>query len=105
MARSYEKSNIILTLNALQTTRKLSISRATRIYKVLYIILRNRYYRIPLQHDIQPKSRKLTNLEELVIIRHILDLDSWLFPPRIRYIKDIANYILSERGKEYISKN
>ena len=52
MARSYEESNIILVLNALQTTRKLSISRAARIYKVPRITLRNRYYGISSQHDI-----------------------------------------------------
>ena len=69
------------------------------------ITLYNRYYGIPLQHDIQPKSRKLTNLEELVIIQYIFNLDSRLFPPRIYYIKDITNRILSERGIGRVSKN
>ena len=69
------------------------------------ITLYNRYYGISLQYDIQPNSRKLTNLKEIVIIQYILDLDSRLFPPRVRYIEDIANRILSERGIRRVSKN
>jgi hypothetical protein len=32
------------------------------------------------RHDIQPKSRNLTDLEESVIAQYILDLDSKGFP-------------------------
>jgi hypothetical protein len=67
--------------------------------------LRNRYLGIPLRYDTKPNSRKLTNLEESVIVRYILDLDSRSFPPRIRCVKDIVNRILLERGKGRVKKN
>jgi hypothetical protein len=41
--------------------------------------------------------RKLTDLEESVILQHILNLDSKGFPPRYRGVEDMANQILAER--------
>ena len=67
--------------------------------------LQDKYYGISLRCNIQPSSQKLTNLKESVIVQHILDLDSPSFPLRIRYVKDIANRILSERGVRRVNKN
>jgi hypothetical protein len=41
---------------------------------------------------------KLTKLEEEVVCRNILKLDSRGFAPRLASIKDIANFILESRG-------
>ena len=55
-----------------------------------------------------PKRRlaniKLTILEEEVIIRNILDIDSKGFAPRLTSVKDIANYILKSRGGKRVNK-
>jgi hypothetical protein len=49
------------------------------------------------RRDILANSRKLTNLEESVIVQHILDLDSKGFPPRLSGVEDMANRLLAER--------
>src|ERR1700722_2952353 len=50
------------------------------------------------RRDIQANSRKLTDLEESVIVQYILDLDSKGFPPRLCGVEDIANRLLAERN-------
>ena len=67
--------------------------------------LNRRINGIPSQQDSVPKSRILTPLEELVIVRHILNLDSRSFPPRIRNVEDIANRILNDRNATRVGKN
>ena len=58
------------------------------------MILFNRIKGKLFRQNICPNSRKLTSFEELVIVRHILDLNSQLFPPQMSSVKDIANCIL-----------
>jgi hypothetical protein len=94
-----------LTLNALQIMRKLSLNHATKIYKVPCTTLRSRHLGIPSRYNTKPNSRKLTDLKEIVIVRYILNLDSRSFPLRIRYVEDIANRILLERGVGCVGKN
>ena len=52
----------------------------------------------------RPANIKLTILEEEVIIRNILDIDSRGFAPRLTSVEDIANYILKSRGGKRVSK-
>jgi hypothetical protein len=52
----------------------------------------------------RPANIKLIILEEEVIIRNILDIDSRRFILRLVSIKDIANYILKSQKGKYISK-
>ncbi|KIM93304.1 hypothetical protein OIDMADRAFT_138093, partial [Oidiodendron maius Zn] len=49
-----------------------------------------------------PKSRKLTNLEESVIVQYILNLNSKGFLSRLYSIEDIANHLLTKRNTGYI---
>jgi hypothetical protein len=50
-------------------------------------------------------SQNLTILEEEVIVRYILDLDSRVFPPRRSAVEDIANRILADRNGGRVGKN
>ena len=52
----------------------------------------------------RPANIKLTILEEEVIIRNILNIDSRGFVPRLASVKDIANYILKSRGGKRVGK-
>ncbi len=54
--------------------------------------------------EIRPNCYKLSELEEQVIIRDILDLDLRGFAPRLASIEDIANYILESRGGGRVGK-
>jgi hypothetical protein len=46
----------------------------------------------------------LTELEEEVILRNILELDTRGFAPRLAGVEDIANYILESRGGKRVGK-
>ena len=52
--------------------------------------------------ETKANSLKLTELEEEVVYRNILKLDSRGFTPRLASIKDIANFILESRGGTHI---
>jgi len=49
-------------------------------------------------------SRKLDNLEELIIIRHTLDLYSHGFQPRLAGVEDIGNKLLASWNSGIVGK-
>jgi hypothetical protein len=96
MSQSLDEGRILLGLQALQNNPKLSLRRAAQIYNVNYWKLRRRNHGIQSQRDSIPKSRKLSDLEEQIIIQFIIDLDSQGFPSRLRFIEKIANSLLAD---------
>jgi hypothetical protein len=57
--------------------------------------LLNRYYGKPPRRDTKSPLRKLTDLEEEVLVRYILDLNTRGFPPRMSIVREIANILLA----------
>jgi len=98
MESNSNESRVILALQALKNDPSLTIRRACKIYGVPYTTLFDRRSGRKSRRDIQPKSRKLTDLEESVIVQYILDLDSKGFPPRLCGVEDMANRLLTERN-------
>ncbi len=58
----------------------------------------------PSRGDIRANSHKLTELEERVIVNHILDRDSRGFSPRQADVEDMANNLLKTRGAKLVGK-
>jgi hypothetical protein len=93
-----QEARIILAIEAIRTTKKLSKRSVAKIYRVPEATLRDRMAgRTPL-NERRPGAQKLTELEEVVLLRYILDLDSRGFAPRLASVEDMANYILESRG-------
>jgi hypothetical protein len=105
MSQLNNEANIILALQALQNDPKLRIRPAARIYNVRYTTLHGRLNGIPARCDIIPNSRKLSDLEEQIIVQYILDLDSRGFPPRLRGVEEMANRLLADRDASPVGKN
>ena len=97
MSQFNNEANILLALKALQDDPKLSLRRAASIYQVHHWTLYRRQKGVQSRRDWIPKSRKLSDLEEQIIIQFILDLDSRGFPPRLRGVEEMANRLLAER--------
>jgi hypothetical protein len=98
------KARMLLALQALQNNPNLSVRRAADIYKVDRMTLRRRQNGIKSQCDSIPKSRRLSDLEEQIIVQFILDLDSRGFPPRLRFVEEIANRLLADRDAPPVGK-
>jgi hypothetical protein len=104
MPQSSNEGKILLALQALQNDPKLSMRHASQIYKVGYSTLRDRRHSRQSRRDIMPNSRKLSILEEEVLLQSILDQISQGFPPQIRIIEEMANRLLTDRDAPPVSK-
>jgi hypothetical protein len=85
----------ILSLNSHQIKTERAAARA---FNVPRMTLRDRRAGRPARHECQPNSKKLTQLEEEVIVRHILDLDQRGFGPTYTAARDMANKLLAARS-------
>jgi transcriptional regulator with XRE-family HTH domain len=99
-----KESKIILAIKAIRTSKKLSRRKAAKIYEVSFSILNDRMNSKTSLSESRPVNTNLTILEEEVIIRNILDIDSRGFIPRLASIEDIVNYILKSRERKRVSK-
>ncbi|KAJ3534342.1 hypothetical protein NM208_g7577 [Fusarium decemcellulare] len=97
MSSSNTEARILLALQALQNDPKLSLRRAAEIYDIRRMKLWRRQQGIQSRRDTIQKSRRLSDLEEQILIHFILDLDSRGFPPRLRGVKDMADQLLADR--------
>ncbi|KAJ3552712.1 hypothetical protein NPX13_g11049 [Xylaria arbuscula] len=104
MALIQNESQLLLAIQAIEKDPKLSIRAAHRIYAIPYTTLYDRIHGRTSRSDFIPKSRKLTNLEELTIVQYILDLDARAFPPRLAGVEDMANQLLRDRDAPPVGK-
>ncbi|RKK31124.1 hypothetical protein BFJ66_g15995 [Fusarium oxysporum f. sp. cepae] len=104
MSQSNTEANVLLALQAYQADPKLSLRRAAFIYNVHFDTLYGRYCGLPARSDCIPNSRKLSDLEEQVIVQYILDLDSRGFPSRLCDIEEMANRLLADRDASPVGK-
>ena len=81
--QQFDASNerqIQLALQALEQDATLSQRRAAAIYGVSQSTISKRRARQPLRVNTMPNSRNLTNTEEWVIVKHIVNLVKQGFP-------------------------
>ena len=97
MPQKHDESRIILALQAMQNDPKLSARAAGKIYSVSHEKLSRRRRGMQPRRDIIANSRKLTNLEESVLVQYILDLATKGFPPQLSIVEDMANRLLATR--------
>jgi hypothetical protein len=80
------------------------VNQAAVIYTIPESTLRDRLAGKRARRDCEPKSKKLTKLEEEVIVRHILELDSRGFAPTLCAVRDMADKLLNERDGGQVGK-
>jgi hypothetical protein len=105
MPQKNDESQIVLALRAMQNDPKLSARAAGKIYSVDHQKLSRRRHSILSRRDISANSRKLTDLEESVLVQHILDLAAKGFPPRVSVVEDMANRLLATRDQPRVGKH
>jgi hypothetical protein len=97
MESTSNESRIILAIEALKNDPKLTERAAASIYNVPRTTLADRRAGKLSRRDMTANGRKLTNLEENVLLNRIIDLIERGFPPRLEDIQDMANRLLGVR--------
>ena len=101
----YTEANIFLAISAINQDQISSVRRAAATFNCSESTVRRRRAGIAARRDCQPNSKKLTELEEEVITRHVLDLDARGFAPTLSAVRDMANKLLAERGASEVGRD
>jgi hypothetical protein len=97
MESSSKECNFILALQAMKNNPKLTINAAVKLYEVPRTTLRRRHVGISLRCDIPANSRKLTLIEESVLLEKILDLDIRGFQARLADVAAMADRLRTDQ--------
>ena len=97
MSQKNDENQLNLAIQALKNDPKLKVYTASKIYKVDHRKLGERLRGVPPRRAILANSQKMTDLEENVLVEHILDLAAKGFPPRLCVVEDMANRVLATR--------
>ena len=90
-----QEARVVLAINAIQSSKKLSRRAAAKLYNVPETTLRDRMKgRLP-RVETQANSQILIKTEEKAIVQYILYLDLQGFPPLIGDVAVMANHILA----------
>ena len=95
---SLNEADIQLALSSLNANQIQSNRRAAKAFNVPRTTLNDRRAGKPARRDCQPNSKKLTQIEEEVIVNYILDLDQRGFAPTYAAVRDMADKLLAARG-------
>ncbi|USP82162.1 hypothetical protein yc1106_09436 [Curvularia clavata] len=87
-----------LAISALNTKQIETERCAAKTFNISRATLHRRRAGCPTRRDCQPNSKKLTKLEEEMIVDHILNLDSRGFAPTYAAVRDMADKLLAARG-------
>jgi hypothetical protein len=79
-----------------------SSRRAASTYKVLKLTLNNQRAGKLARRDCQPNLKKLTTVEEEVIVSYIIKLDLRGFAPTYAAVRNIANRLLAARNANQV---
>ena len=96
--KTYNEGSLQLALLAIKQGEIDSKSRVAAAYNAPRSTIQARCAGALSRRDCEPNSKKLTKLEEEVIVRYILDLDSRGFSPSLGAVRDMANKLLAERS-------
>jgi hypothetical protein len=105
MVSSPKEGRILLALQSIKPSGKLSIRQAAKAYNIPRSTLQHRRDGLPPRHDIRLKSTRLTSVEEETILQFILDKDTRGLSLRLADVEDMANQLLAERGEKPIGKH
>ncbi|EDN95803.1 hypothetical protein SS1G_11682 [Sclerotinia sclerotiorum 1980 UF-70] len=92
-----QESQINLAIQAIASSKKLSVRRAAKIYNIPHTTLTYRIAGRTPKAGSRSIHCKMTELEEKSLFQYIIDMDERGFSPRISDVEDMANYILETR--------
>lgn len=100
-----KEAKIQLAKGGIEKGQIRSNRQAAKMYGAPESTLRSRRAEIKSRRDCISNARLLTDLEEKVLVEHILDQDSNEHPPSLRRVEDMANLILAGRNSRKVGIN
>lgn len=94
------EARIIPACEAIQSSPKMSIRRAAKLFDVPRTTLQDRIHGRASIADTKPKAQLLDDLAEKAIVKRILDIDDRGFPPRLEGVEDMSNFSSRRVGNE-----
>jgi hypothetical protein len=94
-----QEGRILLAIQALKNDEFTSIRQAARIFSVPNSTLRDRLLGSKSQADIRANGHKLSENEEISLLKWILSMDDRGSAPRPSMVADMANLLLAKRGE------
>ena len=104
MSIQTQEARIILAIEAIRASKKLGRRTVAKIYNVPYSTLTGRMNGRTNLLERRPSATNLTALEENVLSRYIIDLDSREFAPRLGGVEDMANHLLETHQAKRVGK-
>jgi hypothetical protein len=98
----YTESGLILASVAVDRQQMQSSRRAASTHRVPKSTLNDRRAGKLARRGCQPNSKKLTQLEEELIVKYILNPDLRGFAPTYAAVRDMANRLLAARGANQV---
>lgn len=95
MSVQNKEARILLAIEAIRSSKKISIRCVSQISDVPAQSLRNKMNGRAARGDTRANSHNLDVVEEEVLLQYILDLDD--YPPNLASIKDMADYLRKAR--------
>ena len=102
MESSSKESHMILALEAMKNNPYLTIRTAAKLYEIPHTTLQTQYANVQSRHDIPTNSTKLTLIEETILLKTILDLNTRRFQTRLINITTIADRLRIDRHTSHI---
>ncbi len=104
MSAQTTEARIILTIEAIRSSKKMSRRHTAKIYGVPESFFRDRINGKTPKAERRDSQYKLTLSEEQTFVQYVFDLDARGFPPRIAGVCDIADLLLATRRTKLTGK-
>jgi hypothetical protein len=95
---SSKEGNLLLAISAFQSGQCASVNAAVKLYDVVPESLYRRINGGTSREDYTPTNKRLSLIEEEVIVKNILKLDAQGLSPTIALVKEMADSICKARG-------
>jgi hypothetical protein len=105
LQNSYTEGDLQLAIQDINSQQVQSNTHAAAIYKVPRRTLVDRRAGKRPRHDCEPNTKRLTKLEEKVIVERILEESERGIPSSKADVRDMADKLLRERGGKEVGKN
>ncbi|EED16242.1 transposon, putative [Talaromyces stipitatus ATCC 10500] len=99
-----QEGRILLAISDLKNGKISSVYQAAIIYNIPRTTLYDRLNGIQQRSIIRANGHKLSQFEEESLVKWVLDLDKRGFPPRHSLVREMANYLLSQRGNQQVGE-